>query len=206
MSVETHGEVISEVARLRSSIDRAAAATEISLAGDPRASDGDDPGSPRAEHRELWRQLTALRERVAQAECVNGAPRALRGELATLLFCAETLQADADGWRSTVEQRIEELQRRKAAERREQDRLAAERAKLVRRRDALRSGVLQTAGRMAEQGGGECRRTVPVFTVGDGLTVCSVSVSWPRKGLRFAKRWLVTLNDSGDDVTVVRTY
>jgi hypothetical protein len=206
VSVETHTEVVSEVARLRFFIDRAAAATEITLTSDPPASEDDDPRSPRAEHEELCRQLAALRERVALAEYVNEGPRALRGELATLLFFAETLQADAAGWRSTLKARIKELERRRAAARREQDRLAAEREKLVRRRDTLRLGILRTAARMAEQGGGDCRSTFPVFTLGDGLSVCSVSVFWPRKGLRVAKRWLVTLNDSRDDVTVVRTY
>jgi len=205
VSVETHSEVVSEVARLRFLIDRAAAATESTLARHPPASEDDDPRSPRAEHQELCRQLAALRERVALAEYVNEGPRALRGELATLLFFAETLQDDAVGWRSTLEERIKELERRSAAARRERDRLAAEREKLVRRRDALRLGVHRAAARLAEQGGGGCRNTVPVFTLAEGLTVCSVSVSWPRKGLQLAKHWLVTLNDSRDDVTVVRT-
>jgi hypothetical protein len=82
--------------------------------------------------------------------------------------------------------------------------LAAQRAQLARRRDGLEFTIGQTAARMARQNGGECRRTLPVFTLGEGLTVCSVSVSWPRRGFRFAKRWLVTLNGAHDDVLVRR--
>jgi hypothetical protein len=74
----------------------------------------------------------------------------------------------------------------------------------VRRRAALEFTIGQTAGRIARQNGGECRRTVPVFTLGEGLTVCSVSVSWPSRGFRCAKRWLVTLNASRNAVLVRR--
>lgn len=213
MGIETHTDVLSEIARLRSSIESVAAAAEIALGGRAPWSDDDDPCPPPAEYTELCRQLAALRERVALAEHVNDGPRALRAELATLFFFAKTLHADAVDWRSTVEERIREIERQRAAARREQQRLAAEREKLAaereklaQRREALRLGIAQTAARMAEQGGGECRTTVPVFALGEGLAVCSVSVSWPRKGLRFAKRWLVTLNDSRDDVAVRRDY
>jgi hypothetical protein len=130
--------------------------------------------------------------------------RALRAELATLSFFAATLQADADSWRATLDERVEELERKRAAARRERDRLAAEREKLVRRRDALQLEVVQTATRMAQRDCGECRRTVPVFSLGEGLTVSSVSVLSPRKGFRFAKHWLVTLNGARDDVVVRR--
>lgn len=204
MGVETQTDVVSEVARLRFSIDRAAAATEMMLARQLPTPEEDDPRSPLAEHKELSRQLAALRERVARAEPGTEGPRALRAELATLLFFAEVLRGDAAEWRSTVEERIRQLELRRAAARRERERLAAEREKLLQRRDALWSGIVQTAGRMAAQDSGECRTTVPVFRLGDGLTVCSMSVSCPGKGLRFAKRWLVTLNDSTDDVTVRR--
>jgi hypothetical protein len=74
----------------------------------------------------------------------------------------------------------------------------------VRRRDSLQFSIVETAERMARQNHGECRRTLPVFRFGDGLTVCSVSVAWPRRRLRLAKFWLVTLNDSRDDVLVRR--
>jgi hypothetical protein len=121
------------------------------------------------------------------------------------LFFAGTLQADADDWGSSLDQQIEELERQRAAARVERERLAAERERLVveretlvRRRDALQLTILQTAARMAQQSRGECRRTIPVFTVGEGLTVCSVSVSCPRRPFRFAKQWLVTLTRSQD--------
>ena len=203
VGVKSHTDVVSEIAKLRASIDRAAAASEITLAGDLPTSEGDDLRSPRAEHRELCRQLAALRDRVALAEYRNEGPRALRAELATLLFFARTLQADTDNWRSTLEERINELERQRTAARQERETLAAEREKLLRRRDALQLRIVQTAARMA-QDAGECRRTLPVFTLGDGLTVCSVWVSCPRTGLRLAKRWLVTLNHSRDDVLVRR--
>jgi hypothetical protein len=190
--------LVSEIARLEVSIDRLAGATEVTLANQPRVATGDCPRSPLAEHTELCRQLAALRERVAVAGRRNEGPPALRAELATLLFFAQTLQADADKWCSALEDHIEELERQKIAARREQERSAAEREKLVRRRDALQTTILQTADRMAQRSRGECRRTVPVFALGEGLTVCSVSVSCPRRGLRFAERWLVTLDRSHD--------
>lgn len=185
-------------------IDRAAAASELTLAGDLSISEDDDPRSPQSEHRELCRQLTAVRERVALADELSEGPRALRAELATLLFFAKTLQADTGDWRSTLRERIDELERQRTAARRERERLAAERETLVRCRDALQLRIVQTAARIAQLDAGECRKTLPMSELGDGLTVCSVSVSCPRKGLRFAKRWLVTLNDSRDDVLVRR--
>jgi hypothetical protein len=190
-------DLVSDVARLKVSIDRAAAATETTLAR-AQPVPADDPRSPLAEHKELCRQLAALRERVAIAEDRNEGPPALRAELATLLFFATTLRADADHWRSAVAEQAEELERQKTAARKQRESLAGDREKLVRRRDALQSTILQTAARMAQQYRGECRRTVPVFTLGDGLTVCSVSVSCPRRGFRFAKQWLVTLTGSHD--------
>lgn len=193
---------VSEIARLRVAIDRAAAATDVTLTGHPPTSGDDDRRSRLAEHKELSRQLEALRERVAVAEGRNEGPPELRAELATLLSFARTLQADAARWRSAGEERERELQRRqasaRAAARQQRERLVADREKLARRRDALQSTILQTAARMAQQYRGECRRTVPVFTLGDGLTVCSVSVSCPRRGFRFAKLWVVTLTRSHD--------
>jgi hypothetical protein len=206
VGAEIHTDVVSEIARLRLSIDRVAAAIEITLAGHPPTSRDEGPRLLVADQKELRRQLAALRERVDLAEQAHEGPRALRAELATLLFFAKTLQADAVDWRSALEERIKELERQRAAARREQERLAAERQKLVPRRDAIRSRVVQTAAQMADQCGGECRSTLPVVAIGAGLAVCSVSVSCPRRGLRFAKRWLVTLDDSRDDVTVIRDY
>ena len=190
--------LVSEIARLKASIDRAAAATEVTLAGDPPASADDGPCSPLAERAELCRQLAALRERVALAEDRNEGPHALRAELATLLVFARTLHGDAEQWRSALDDQIEELERRRTAVRQEEEESTAERERLARRRDALQSTILQTAARMAQQNRGECRRTLPVFTLGEGLTVCSVSVSCRRRRFRFAEYWLVTLNRSHD--------
>lgn len=202
MGVEPQTVVVSEIARLRVSIDRAAAVTETALTGRLSPSEDDDPGSPAAERQELRRQLAALRDRVAVAEARNEDVRDLRAELATLLFFANTLQADAERWRATLEARLNELQRQRTAARKERERLAAERGKLVRRRDVLQLEIVQTAARMAQRDCGECRRTVPVLMLGEGLTVCSVSVFCPRKGLRVGKHWLVTLNRTRDDVVV----
>jgi hypothetical protein len=198
LGVDPQANLVSEIAQLKVSIDRAAAATEITLAGHQPASADDDPRSPPAEHKELCRQLAALRERVALAENRNEGPHALRAELATLEFFARALQADTDNWRSVLEEQMKELGRKKTAARKERESLAADRAKLARRRDALQFTILQTAARMAQQYRGECRRTIPVFTLGEGLTVCSVSVSCPRRGFRFGKQWLVTLTRSHD--------
>ena len=198
MGAEPQTSTVSEIAALRAEIDFAAAATQVTLAGHRPASADDDQRLPPAQREELCRQLAALRERVALAEDRNEGPGALRAELATLLFFARTLQADADDWRSALDAQAQELERQRTAARKEREGLAVERENLVRRRDALQLTVLQTAARMAEQYRGECRRTVPVFTLGEGLTVCSVSVSCPRRGLRFAKLWLVTLTGSHD--------
>jgi hypothetical protein len=176
----------SEIAELGVSIDRAAAATETLLADQP----------PEAEHRELRRQLSALRERVTVANGRNDGPQALRAELATLLAFARTLQTDAEDWRAALADRARELERDRAAERQHQARLELERESLVRRRETLQSTILQTAARMAQETRGEWRRTLPVITLGEGLTVCSVSVSFPRRGLRLAGQRLVTLSRS----------
>jgi hypothetical protein len=180
----------SAIAGLTGAIDHVAAATEIALAG---VAADDDP-----EHQELLRQLAALRERVGHALSRKDGPQALRAELATLLFFARTLQTDADKWRAALAEQMVELERRRTAACRQREAVAAEREGLVRRRDALQLTILQTATRMAQQYRGECRRTIPVFTLGEGLTVCSVSVSCPRRGFRFAKHWLVTLTGSHD--------
>jgi hypothetical protein len=172
----------SEIAQLGDSIDRAAAATEILL--------------ERGDHQELRRQLSALRERVAVARQRGDGPQALRAELATLLSFANTLQADAEHWRSALADRARELERERSAERQEQERLDLARVNLARRRETLQATILQTAARMAQETRGEWRRTLPVITLGEGLTVCSVSVSFPRRGLRLAGQRLVTLGRS----------
>jgi hypothetical protein len=178
----------SEIAQLGISIDHVAATTEALLAGQP----------PEAEHRELSRQLTALRERVHLAKERHDDPAELRAELATLSCFARTLQADAEEWRAVLAKRAAELERKKVAAHAEEERLALAREDLAKRREALQSTILQTAARMAQQTRGECRRTLPVFTLGDGLTVCSVSVAYPRRGFRLAGHWLVTLGHSHD--------
>ena len=198
MGVDSPDSLASEITRLEVSIDRAAAATEVTLAARPMAAADDGPRSPLAERSELRRQLGALRQRVALAQGRDEGPQALRAELATLLCFARTLEADANEWCSAREDEIEELERQKTAARREQESLAAEREDLARRRDALQLTILETAARMAQPSRGECRRTVPVFSLGEGLTVCSVSVCCPRRGLRIAERWLVTLDRSHD--------
>jgi chromosome segregation ATPase len=179
-------DLASEIARLGASIERVAAATEVTLAGAP----------PDAELQELCRQLSALRERVALARRRDDGPPALRAELATLLSFARTLQADAENWRSALAGRAQELERQRAAARQERQRLDLERENLARRRETLQSTILQTAARMAQETRGEWRRTLPVITLGEGLTVCSVSVSFPRRGFRLAGQRLVTLGRS----------
>jgi hypothetical protein len=200
VGVSPQSDIVAENARLRASIDRAASAAEITLARD----EVPGPAGAPAERAELCRQLGALRDRVAAAGRANEDPRALRAELATLLSFARMLQADADEWRATLEQRVRALERQRVAARRDRERLAADREKLVQRRDGLQWTIIQTAARMVQREGGEWRRTLPVFALGEGLTVCSVAVSCPRKGLHFPKQWLVTLNGSRDDVTIRR--
>jgi chromosome segregation ATPase len=203
MGADPGTDLDSEIARLLVSIDRMAAATGIALGGDSAALQGDDSHSGLTEHKELCRQLAALRERVVHAESQHhDDPPALRAELATLLFFAKTLLSDADTWRTGLVERAKEAERETAAARQEQERLATEREELVRRRDALQRAIDQTAKGLAQRDNGEARRTLPVITLVEGFTVCSMTVSIPRKGVRPAKRWLVTLNESRDQVLV----
>jgi chromosome segregation ATPase len=205
LGADTQTDLGTEIARLTGSIDRVAAATEVALSDRPSVCADDDRRSLLTERDELCRQLAALRDHVIRAEARNEGPGALHVELATLLSFAKTLQADADAWRSALGARAKELERNATAAREQRERLAAERESLVaerekiaRRRDALQTTIIQTGARIAQQHRGECRRTVPVFTLAEGLTVCSVSVSCPRRGFRFAKQWLVTLTGSHD--------
>jgi chromosome segregation ATPase len=192
----------SEIARLKISIARVAARTGITLAGRPSTSGDEYQSSPVAEQKELRRQLAALRTRVAGAQERSEDLYELRAELATLLCFAKTLQDDAERWRSTIDERLREVERKATAARMERERLVAEHEKLVRHRDALESQIVQTAARIAERDRGEWRRTLPVFTLGEGVTVCSISVFRPRKWLRAGKSWLVTLDDAHDRVVV----
>jgi hypothetical protein len=198
LSVDPQTDFVAEVTRLTASIEETAAATEVTLAGHPPAHGDVNPGSTLAEQKELCRQLAALREQVARAEHRNEGPGALRAELATLMSFARTLHADAENWRSALAEQSKRIERERVAARTERESLAAEREQLLRRRDALQSAIVQTAARMAQDYRGEWRRTVPVVTLGEGLTVCSASVACPRRGFRFAKRLLVTLTGSHD--------
>lgn len=160
-----------------------------------------DAGEP-PEHRELCRQLSALRHRVARARSELTDPHALRAELATLGFFAQMLRADANRWQARAHEALAEMEAREAAIRREQERLAAERDRLLRRRDVLQAEIDRTAAEMAGGTRGECRRTVPVIQFADAVTVSSITVSTPRRLFRAMRLWLVTLSDDRDTVLV----
>jgi hypothetical protein len=185
-------------------IGREAAAVDATLNDRPLIADDDYPRPRRAEHKELSRQLEALHERVAQAGSRSQDQLALGAELATLLSFAKTLRTDAESWRAALEDGLEVLKRQEAARRQERERLAAERQVLMQRRDALQLTIAQTAERLARRDGGDCRSTLPVFTLGEAVTVCSVAVLIPRKAFRPQKWWLVTLNASCDRLRVIR--
>ncbi|MGZ6616353.1 MAG: hypothetical protein ACXVFQ_18220 [Solirubrobacteraceae bacterium] len=205
MRVDAQAHVVAEIARLRLSIGREAAAVHKTLNDHPSASEDDYPRRG-WEHKELSRQLDALHDHVARAPSRSQGQRELRAEFATLLSFAKTLRADAETWRTAFEDGLKELERKEAAARDERERLAAERVTLVRRRDALQSTIHETAGSIAQRNGGDCRNTLPVFSLGEALTVCSVVVLSPRKRFRFQPHWLVTLNDSRAQVLVRRSY
>jgi hypothetical protein len=198
-------DVMSEIARLTAAIDREAASADRMLNDHPSAGEDDYPRWGVAEHRELNRQLVALDQYVARARSRGEDQLLLRAELATLLSFAKTLRGDAEAWRLALPEGLKEHERRQAAARAESQRLAAERAALIERRDALRRQIDQTARRMAQDNGGECRPTLPVFRFGEDLSVCSVSIKSPRRGFRPGNWSLVTLNESGDDVVVRRS-
>jgi chromosome segregation ATPase len=203
--VDAQTDVGAEIARLRSSIARAEAVVDRTLNDHPAASEGDYPRWGGAQHSELSRQLDALRAQVALAPDRSQDQLDLRAEFATLLCFAKTLRTDAEAWRAAFRDGLKELEREEAAARKERERLAAERERLMRRRDALQSTIDQTAGRLAQQSGGDCRRTLPVIRLGEALTVCSIAVLSPRRWFRFQQHWLVTLDDSCDEVRVRRS-
>ncbi len=193
-----------EIARLRAAIDRDSAAIDVELNAHPSAV---EPGYPRwghAAHHELGRQLAALRGSVARAVLQSRDELMLRAELATLLPFARTLATDASAWRAKLDDGLRYVERREAAARADRERAEAERSALMRHRDALQSGIDRAAGRMERDNGADCRRTIPVFALSEGATVCSISVRIPRRGLRTEKRWLVTLNDSRNEVVIKR--
>lgn len=203
---ERHDDLIDEISRLGAAIDREATAAEKLLSGQPAAPANDDLGGGLADHRELSRQLRALYEKVARARGRSQGQVTLRAELATLLCFARTLRADAESFPAAFEARRRELERRARAVRREQQRVAAERDAWLRQREALQSRIDAAAAGMARDRGGEWRRTVPCFRVYEAFTVCSALVISPGSGLRSEKRWLVSLNDSGEELMVRRSY
>ena len=201
MGSDSQADVAADIAALDASIESDAVAAEKALRGALPAP-GQDTTRELPEHRELCRQLSALRDRVVRARSGLTDPRALRAELATLGFFAQMLRADADRWQARAHEALAELERREAAIRCEQERLAAEREELLRRRDALQAEIDRTAAEMADGSQGECRRTVPVIQFADAVTVSSITVSTPRRLFRAMRLWLVTLSDDRDSVLV----
>jgi chromosome segregation ATPase len=206
LRVDAEIHLVSEIARLRISIGREAVAVDKALNDHPSRADDRSPRWGAAEHKELSRQLDALRQHVARASSRSQDRLELRAELATLLPFAKTLRVDAQNWRAGLEDGLKELEQKEAAARAERERLAAERERLLRQRDALQSAIHEAAGRVAEKKGGECRNTLPVYSLGQALTVCSVVVLSPRRWLLSKPDWLVTLNDSRSQVRVTRSY
>jgi hypothetical protein len=206
MPVDAHTDVASEIFRLRVSVGREAAAVDKTLNDHPSGADDDYPRWGSAEHKELGRQLDALHRHLARAPSRSQDQQDLRAEFATLLPFARTLRTDAETWRTAFEDGLKELEREEIAARKERERLAADRETLVRRRDALRLAIDETAVRIAQANRGDCRNTLPVFRLGEGLSVCSVTVLSPRRLFRSQPHWLVTLNDSRNQVRVTPTY
>ncbi len=201
MGTEPQPDVTADIAALGASIESYAVAAESALTHARPPSEPESGREP-PEQRELCRQLSALRHRVARARAELTDPRALRAELATLGFFAQTLQADADRWQARAHEALAELARREAAIRREQERLASQRDELLRRRDALQAEIDRTAAEMADGSQGECRRTVPVIQFADAVTVSSITVSTRRKPFRAMRLWLVTLSEDRDRVLI----
>jgi hypothetical protein len=206
---EPERSLVSEIARIQAAIDREAQSADRMLNDHPCAAEQDHPQWGASEHQELSRQLGALRERVACARSRDQDQRGVRAELATLLSFAKTLHADATAWRAALaiglEERERELKRQDAAARAEGRRLAAAREALVQQRDALQSQIDEAAARLVQDNGGERRRTMPVITLGEDITVSSVTVACPRGRFRSDKRWLVTLDAARKAVVVRRS-
>lgn len=203
--VDTQPPVLEELAEVGGSMDREITAIVAALDG-PSSTPGEtDPATRLPEHGELVRQLGALRDRVARASAQIGNPSELRAELATLLFFARTLRADAERLRATVREALEEIVRAEAAARLERERLVAEREAALHRRDVLQEKIVRTAEGIAEGDETECRPTVPVIRLGEGVTVCSMDVATPKRIFRSRQFWSVTLTDARDDVLARRT-
>lgn len=192
--------------QIRASIDRQVTATIAALGrATPIPSGGGDSDELAAVHRELLRQLTALRERVARAQHECAEPRVLRAELATLLSFAGTLRADAEELQAQRRRAVELITRAELAERQEAGRLAAQRQEALRRRDVLQGKVVQMAEAIAHGDRRQCRRTVPVLALDRDIIVCSVGVATPKRRFRPRQFWLVTLTEARDDVLAIRT-
>lgn len=192
-------------AELRASIDRQVAAITAALHGAGAAVSGEAESAEQSEHRELLRQLAALRDLLARADRDLDEPRVLRAELATLLSFATTLRIDAEDLEARRRQAIERAARLELAAREEGERLAAEREAALRRRDVLQAKVIQMAEGLARGDRRQCRRTVPVVALDREVTVCSVGVATPKRRFRPQQFWLVTLTEARDDVLAIRT-
>lgn len=192
--------LLAQIADLKASIDAETDASDHAL-----SHVGFERGRshhPLPQDLELRRQLNALRERVVRALSQLVDPRELRAELATLLFFARALRADARTWQAAAGAALREREREEMASRRERERLAAECEALMQRRDSLQAEIRAAADRLAAHEHGECRTTLPVINLAPGITVGSISVSAPKKPLRAPRRWLVTLSESRDGAVV----
>jgi hypothetical protein len=199
--------VLADIARLLDQIERETSAVQGTLNKHLSSSEGGYLPPELAARRELRRQLGALRENIALARLRSGDdPIWWRAELATLLSFARTLRSDAEAWRTGFGDRLRTAARQRAAARQERARLCAERAPLIERRDELQAKIDQTAIRMADEAGGEYRRTFPRVPLAEAVSVCSVWVLRPRSRPWPAQRWLVTLNGEHDQVLVRRCY
>lgn len=198
----------SDIARLAAAIGREVAVIGTTLSEHPCTFEGGDlVWSGQTEHRELRRQLGALRDSVSRAPARSeGDPSLFRAELATLLSFAKTLASDAVRWRADFDAGLRARAVQEAAAREERERLTAKRDALIRHRDALQSRIDAAAIRMAQDAGGECRRTVPCISLADAVTVVSQWVSCPRQGFTLEKHWLVTLDGGREQVLVRRCY
>ena len=197
----------SDAGRLQDQIGHEAAAAARTLNRSLSRSEGGYLPAELAERRELRRQLAALRDNVSEAHSRSGHdPGWWRAELATLLSFARTLRCDAEAWRARFDERLRGIALDRAAARRARARSTAERAPVIRRRDDLQSKIDQTAMRIADETGGEHRRTFPCIALDETVTVCSVWVLRPRSRPWPAQRWLVTLDGAHDQVLVRRCY
>jgi hypothetical protein len=169
VDAQTH--VGSEIAWLRASIGRAAAAVDGTLNDHRFASDDGYPRWGGVEHRELSRQLNALHEHVARAPSRSQDQLDLRAEFATLLCFAKALQTDAEAWRAAFRDGLKELEREEAAAREDRERLAAE--------SALCDGETRCSRRLMKRPDGSRKRAAAIFAercLSSGLVKLSLSV------------------------------